>query len=122
MEESQKSQGLVGEAEKSPQDALPCGNPTRPCAFLIPLFPKASSCSGPSSSPTPPLEARPLQAAQQPDPRPDSLTCNFMLPKLIVLVGLLQGLDGGMINFSQPLQDGCKREAGRRKSQPSPLL
>lgn len=47
-----------------------------------------------------------------------------MLPKLIVLIGLLQGLDGGVINFSQSLQDGCKKEARQKKeksAQPAAL-
>lgn len=33
-----------------------------------------------------------------------SYTCDLMLPKLIVSVRLLQGLDGRMVDLSKPLQ------------------
>lgn len=49
-----------------------------------------------------------LSASQGPggagDPSARGITCDLMLPQLVVSVGVFQGLDGGVVDLPQPLQ------------------
>lgn len=49
-----------------------------------------------------------LSASQEPggagDPSARGITCDLVLPQLVVSVGVFQGLDGGVVDLPQPLQ------------------